>query len=71
MKRSQVDKYVNSTVFKTLNHLPGQFYKDKVAIIKTHIEHMEPIIVGILILQYAKLTTLQPKYYFFPTLEQK
>ena len=68
MKGSQVDKYINSTVFKNLNELQGQIYK--VAMFRTHIEQMKPIIVGILILQYAKLTILQLKYYFLPTSEQ-
>ena len=68
MKGSQVDKYINSTAFKNLNELPGQIYK--VAMFRTHIEQMEPIIVGILIFEYAKLTILQHKYYFIPTSEQ-
>ena len=32
---------------------------------KTSIEHKEPVILGFFILQYAKLTMLQLKYYFF------
>ena len=34
---------------------------------KTRIIHKEPLIVGLVILQYAKLTMLQLKYNFFST----
>ena len=62
MKGSQVDKFINSRFFKSLNELPDQIYELELS--KTHIKHKEPIIVGFFLLQYAKLTTLQLKYNF-------
>ena len=50
-------------MFKRLNHITDQLYK--VEIVKTEIEHREPIIMGFFILQYAKLRMLELYYNFF------
>ena len=63
VKGSQVDKLINNRFFKTLNELPEEIYE--VELNKTRIKHLEPIVVGFFILQYAKLTMLQLKYNFF------
>ena len=47
---------INSKMFKRLNHITDQLYE--VELVKSEIEHREPIIVGIFILQYAKLRML-------------
>ena len=53
----------NSKMFKRLNHITDQLYE--VEIVKSEIEHREPIIVGCFILQYAKLRMLELYYNFF------
>ena len=63
MKGSQVDKFINKRIFKTMNELPEHIYEIEMS--KSRIDHKEPIIVGFFILQYARLTTLQLKYNFF------
>ena len=50
-------------MFNRLNHITDQLYE--VEIVKSEIEHREPIIVGFFILQYAKLRKLQLYYNFF------
>ena len=47
---------INNKLFKRLNFVKDQLHE--VDLIKSEIEHREPIIVGFLILQYAKLRML-------------
>ena len=54
---------INSKMFKCLNHITDQLYE--VELVKSEIEHREPIIVGFFILQYAKLRMLELYYNFF------
>ena len=54
---------INSKLFKRLNHITDQLYE--VELVKSEIEHREPIIVGFFILQYAKLRMLELYYNFF------
>ena len=56
---------INSKMFKLLNHITVQIYE--VELVKSEIEHREPIIVGFFILQYANLTMLELYYNFFKT----
>ena len=53
---------LNSKMFKHLNHITDQLYE--VELVKSEIEHREPIIVGFFILQYAKLRMLEFYYNF-------
>ena len=48
---------INNKLFKRLNFITDQLYK--VELVKSEIEHREAIIVGFLILQYAKLRMLE------------
>ena len=50
-------KAINETKFKRLNTVGKELYE--VELLKSTIEHIEPIIVGFLILQYAKLRMLE------------
>ena len=50
-------------MFKRLSHITDQLYE--VEVVKTEIEHREPIFVGFFILQYAKLRMLEVYYKFF------
>ena len=54
---------INSKMFKRPNHIIDQLYE--VELVKSEIEHREPIIVGLFILQYAKLRMLELYYNFF------
>ena len=54
---------INSKMFKRLNHITDQLYG--VELVKSEFEHREPIIVGLFILQYAKLRVLELYYNFF------
>ena len=54
---------VNNKLFKRLNFITDQLYE--VELVKSEIEHREPIIVGFFVLQYAKLRMLQLYYNFF------
>ena len=54
---------INSKMFKPLNHITDQLYE--VELVKSEIEHREPIIVGFFILQYAKLRMVELYYNFF------
>ena len=56
-------KAINSKMFKRLNHITDQLFG--VELVKSEIEHREPIIVGLFILQYAKLRMLELYYNFF------
>ena len=48
---------LNSKMFKRPMHITDQLYE--VELVKSEIEHREPIIVGFSILQYAKLRMLE------------
>ena len=50
-------------MFKRLNHITDQLYE--VELVKSEIEHKEPIIVGFFIFNYAKLRMLDFYYNFF------
>ena len=54
---------VNTKLFKRLDHINDQLYEVELA--KADIEHIEPIIVGFFILQYAKHRMLELYYNFF------
>ena len=54
---------INSKIFKRLNHTTDRLYE--VELVKSEIEHREPILVGSFILQYAKLRMLELYYNFF------
>ena len=54
---------INTKFFKRLHHIDDQLYEVELA--KAEIEHREPIIVGFLILQYAKRRMLELYYKFF------
>ena len=47
----------NSKMFKRVNHITDQL--NEVELVKSEIEHREPIIVGFFNLQYAKLRMLE------------
>ena len=54
---------INSKLFKKLDHVNNSLYEVELA--KVAIEHKVPIIVGFLILQYAKLRMLELYFNFF------
>ena len=56
-------KAVNEPMFKRLNTVKKDLYE--VELLKSTIEHREPIIVGFFTLQYAKLRMLKLYYNFF------
>ena len=56
-------KAINGKLFKRLNSVWKELYE--VDLVKSKIEHREPIIVGFFILQYAKLLMLELYYNFF------
>ena len=56
-------KAINEPLFKILNTVEKDLYE--VELLKSTIEHREPIIVGFFILQYAKLRMLELYYNFF------
>ena len=71
-RRHTVTKYLNdekthsaiiNELQKQLNFITDQLYE--VELVKSEIEHREPIIVGFFILQYAKLRMLELYYNFF------
>ena len=71
-KRHTVTKYlrdekthgaINTNFFKRLVYINCQLYEVELA--KAEIEHREPNIVGLIILQYAKLRILELYYNFF------
>ena len=53
----------NIKLFKRLNFITDQLYE--IELVKSEIEHREPIIVGFFILQYAQLRMLELYYNFF------
>ena len=59
----QTHSAINSKLFKRLNHITDQLYE--VELVKSEIEHREPIIVGFFTLQYAELRMLELYYNFF------
>ena len=54
---------INDKLFKRLNFISDQLYE--VELVKSEIEHREPILVGFFILQYAKLRILELYYNLF------
>ena len=54
---------INTKFFKRLDHINDQLYGVELA--KAEIEHIDPIIVGFFILQYAKLRMLELYCNFF------
>ena len=57
---------INSEMFKRLNHITDQLYQ--LELVKSEIEHREPIFVGFFVLQYAKLRMFELYCNFFKTL---
>ena len=62
----QTHKAINESLFKRLNTVEKDLYK--VELLKSTDEHRETIIVGIFILQYAKLRMLE-LYYLSPVIK--
>ena len=58
----KIHKAINGKLFKRLNIVSKELYE--VELVKSTIEHREPIIVGFFILQYAKLRILELYYSF-------
>ena len=56
-------KAINEPLFKRLNTVEKDL--NEVELMKSTIEHREPIIVGLFILQYAKLKILELYYNLF------
>ena len=56
-------KAINEHFFKRLNTIQKDLYE--IELLKSTIEHTEPIIVGFFILQYAELRMLELYYNFF------
>ena len=56
-------KAINEPLFRRLNTVEKDLYE--VELLKSTIEHREPIIIGFFILQYAKLRMLELYYNFF------
>ena len=54
---------INEPLFKRLNTVQKNLYE--IELLKSTIEHKEPIIVGFFILQYAMLRMLELYYNFF------
>ena len=54
---------LNSKMFKRMNHIKDHLYE--VELLKSEIEHKEPIFVVVFILQYAKPRMLELYYNFF------
>ena len=59
----QTHAAINSKLFKKLDHVNNSLYEVELAI--AQIEHKEPINVGLLSLQHAKLRMLELYYNFF------
>ena len=59
---AEVDEQVNERIFKNLNVLPSSVYE--VEMVKSEVNHKEPIIVGFFILLYAKPTVRQLFHFF-------
>ena len=56
---------INSKLFEKLDHVNISLYEVELA--NAQIEHKEPVIVGLFMLQYAKLRLLELYYNFFIT----
>ena len=54
---------INNKLFKRLNFITDQLYE--IELVKSEIEHREPILVGFFVLQYAKLRMLEFYYNIF------
>ena len=54
---------IKSKLFEKLDHVNNSLYEVELA--KAQIEHKEPIIIGLFILQYAKMRVLELYYNFF------
>ena len=54
---------INNRLFRRLNNVSIDIYE--VELVKSTVEHREPIVVGFFILQYAKLRMLELYYNFF------
>ena len=63
---AKTHKAINEPLFKRLNSVEKDLYE--VELLKSTIEHREPIIAGFFILQYAKLRMLEFYYNFFDKL---
>ena len=59
----QTHSPINNNLLKRLNFITDQLYE--VELVKSEIEHREPIIVGFFILQCARLRLLELYYNFF------
>ena len=59
----KTNKAINNQFFRRLNIVAKDWYEAE--LVKSTIEHREPIIVGFFILQYAKLRMLELYYNFF------
>ena len=59
----KIHSAINSKMFQRLNHITDQLYE--VELVKTEIEHREPINFGFFMLQYAKLRMLEIYCNFF------
>ena len=63
LEDKKTHKAINNQLFKRLNIVAKDLFE--VELVKSTIEHCEPIIVGFFILQYAKLRMLELYYNFF------
>ena len=63
LNEEKTHKAINNRLFRRLNSVSRDIYE--VELVKSTIEHREPIIVGFFILQYAKLRMLELYYNFF------
>ena len=61
--RQKTHKAINNQFLKRLNIVAEDFFE--VELVKSTVEHREPIIVGFFILQNAKLRLLELYYNFF------
>ena len=62
MSDEKTPRAINPKLFKSLDHINDQLYEVEVA--KAEIELGEPIVVGFLVLQYAKHRMLELYYKF-------
>ena len=63
LSEEKTHQAINNKMFKRLSQVVDNVYE--VELVKSKIEHKEPIIVGFFILQYAKLRMLELYYNFF------
>ena len=57
LKEEKTHKAINNRLFRRLNNVSTDIYE--VELVKSTVEHREPIIVGFFMLQYAKLRKLK------------